>query len=198
MENITKSTRFLFCDVETGGIGPDYSLLTAYFLLTDDKFNAVDDLYLYVKPNDGIYRVCGEAMNVNRIDLKVHDTKAITYREAGTKLYNWIQKHSSDGKDRLVVVGHNVAGDRNKICECLVTRPNWDKFASYRLRDTQTVACFLIDCGLIPNTVSGSLESLSTHFGIKNDENAFHDAKYDTEKTAQLYQKLIGSVLASD
>lgn len=77
---------YLFFDCETGGIGPDYSLLTCYLLVTDNQFNVIDDLYLYLKPDDGIFKVCAEALNVNRIDLKVHGTKAITYKEGGTKL----------------------------------------------------------------------------------------------------------------
>ena len=65
-----------------GGLERDkYSLLTVYLMATDDQFNVIGDLYLYLKPDDCIYKVCGEAMNVNRIDLKVHDTKAITYKE---------------------------------------------------------------------------------------------------------------------
>lgn len=185
---------FIFLDVETGGIGPDYSLLTAYFLATDENFNKIDDLYLWLKPDDGIYRVCGEAMNVNRIDLKVHETKAITYKEGGTALYKWLDKLTGGGKIKSNVVGHNVAGDRNKICQCLINRGSWEKFTSYRLRDTQASAGFLIDCGILKD-ISGSLESLAKYFGIESNENDFHDAKYDTEKTMAVYQNLIKLML---
>ena len=184
---------FLFLDCETGGIGPEYSLLQTYLLITDDQFNPMDDLMLLTKPDDGIYKVCGEAMNVNRIDLKVHDTQALYYKEAGTKLYKWLQLHTNDGKDKLIVVGHNVKGDIDSIIRSLISRGTWDKFTSYRLRDTQTVACFLIDCGIIKN-ISGSLESLCKYFRINQsvgDDWNPHDAKFDTEMTLKVYQKLI-------
>src|ERR1039458_10787360 len=109
------TTKFVALDVETGGIGIEYSLLSAYFLALDDKFNKIDDLYLFLKPDDGIYKVCGEAMNVNRIDLKIHDTKAIIYREAGTILYNWLKKLTDDGKIKAIIVGHSISGDRDCI-----------------------------------------------------------------------------------
>jgi hypothetical protein len=32
-----------------------YSLLSVYLMATDDKFNVIGDLYLYLKPDDGIY-----------------------------------------------------------------------------------------------------------------------------------------------
>lgn len=76
---------YIVLDNEMGGTTFDYSLLTSYLVVLDKDLNPIDDLYLYVKPDDGIYRVCGQAMNVNRIDLKVHDTRAVPYKEAGRK-----------------------------------------------------------------------------------------------------------------
>lgn len=189
MENIINPKCYLFCDVETGGIGAEYSLLTAYFLATDDKFNKIDDLSLFLKPDDGIYRVCGEAMNVNRIDLKVHDRIASPYKEAGTKLYKWLQALTDDGKIKATIVGHNVGGDRDRICQYLISRGSWEKFTSYRLRDTQSAAGFLIDCGIIKD-ISGSLESLAKYFGVKVDQNDLHNAKVDTETTLKVYVAL--------
>lgn len=181
----------LFLDVETGGIGPEYSLLTSYFLVTDASLNKVDDLYLYTRPDDGIYRVCGDAMNVNRIDLKVHDTKALPYKEGGTKLYNFIKQYSKDGSDKLTVVGHGVHFDRDCVVHNLISRKSWDNHCSYRMRDTSIIAGFLIDCGIIPADVSAGLASLVKYFGSTLDENQQHDAKYDTEQTLFVYKSLI-------
>ena len=182
---------FIALDVETGGIGTDYSLLSAYFLALDEKFNKIGDLYLYLKPDDGIYRVCGEALNVNRIDLKFHDTKAMIYRDAGTLLYKWLSKITDDGKTRAYLLGHNVKGDRDKIVQFLLCRGSWEKFISHRLRDTQASAGFLVDSGILPD-LSCSLGSLVKYFGIPFDENEMHDAKVDTEKTVEVYKALTG------
>lgn len=190
MENTTKQDQYLVLDVETGGIGDQYSLLTAYFLVADKQFNVVDDLYLFVKPDDGIYRVSGEALNVNRIDLKVHETKAITYKEAGTKLYDFLKIHSKHGSDRLNIVGHNVAFDRDQITRNLMSRITWDNFCSYRMRDTSVISGYLIDCGILPETSAG-LKALVKYFDISFDENQQHDAKYDVTQTLAVYKALV-------
>ena len=179
-----------------GGLEKEkYSLLTAYFLFTDDDFNPVDDLYLYLKPDDDIYKVCGSAMNVNRIDLKVHDTKAITYKEGGTKLYNWLKSVSNDGKFKLTPVGHGVYGDVEWVIHHLISRGSLEVFTSYRKLDTQAVCQFLKTCGRFPEDVSGSLKSIGDYFGIPNDENDLHDAKVDTLLTLEVFKALRSEVM---
>ena len=183
---------YLFLDNEMGGLERDkYSLLTVYLLMTDDQFKEIGNLYLYLKPDDGIYKVCGDAMNVNRIDLKVHDRIAITYKEGGTKLYNWLKQLTNEGKNKATVVGHGIYGDVDWICHYLMNKATWEIFTSYRKLDTSAVCQFLRACGLFPDTVSGSLISLAQHFGIPADENACHDAKYDTELTYKVFVALV-------
>jgi len=185
------STMYIFLDNEMGGLERDkYSLLTVYLMATDDQFNVIGDLYLYLKPDDCIYKVCGEAMNVNRIDLKVHDTKAITYKEGGTKLYKWLHSLTEGGKTKATVVGHGVYGDVEWIAYHLMSRATWETFTSYRKLDTSAVCQFLKSCGMFPENVSGSLTSLAKYFNITVDENLAHDAKYDTELLFQVFQSL--------
>lgn len=181
---------YLILDCETGGVDNSYSLLTAYFHLTNDKFEKIDDLSLFLKPDDKIYRICGQALNVNKINLVEHDKIAITYKEGGTLLYNFLNTYSKDGADKLTIVGHNVGYDRECVIRNLINRGTWDKFCSYRLRDTQTIACFLIDCGIIED-ISGSLESLIKYFDIPCDENQLHNAKIDTLMTMAVYKELV-------
>lgn len=180
---------YLFLDNEMGGIGTQYSLLTVYLAHFTDDLVLVDDLYLYLKPDDGIYKVCGEAMNVNRIDLKVHDTRAITYKEGGTKLYNFLKNNSSSA-NRLVPVGHGIYGDIELIVHNLISRGSWEQWVSYRKLDTQAVCQFLKACGMFPETISGSLESIAKYFGIVVDENDLHDAKVDTLLSVEIFKKL--------
>jgi hypothetical protein len=66
--------KFLALDCETGGIGLDKSLLTTYlavysFHRKEMEFVIEDELYLYTKPNDGIYSYTAEALSINKIDL---------------------------------------------------------------------------------------------------------------------------------
>jgi len=183
---------YVFIDCEMGGLETEkYSLLSVYLLATDDQFNVIGNMNLLLRPDDGIYKVCGEAMNVNRIDLKVHDTMAIPYKEGGTKLYKWLSALTDGGKNKFTVVGHGVYGDVLWICKHLMSRDTWENFTSYRKLDTQAVCQFLKACGLFPETVSGSLISLAQHFGVPVDENDCHSAKYDTELTYKVFMALV-------
>jgi len=181
---------YIVFDTETGGIGTDYSLLSAYFLAVDDNFKEISSLDLPVKPDDDVYRVCGRAMEVNKINLAEHDKIALPYKEAGTRLYNWLRGLTNDGADKSFIVGHNVGGDRDMICRHLLSRGSWEKFTSYRLRDTQASAVFLIDCGILPTDLSGSLSSLAEFFGVNVDQNQLHNARVDAETTLKVYMAL--------
>lgn len=184
---------YLILDTETGGIGLDKSLLTAYFLVCDDKFNKLDDLYLFVKPDDGIYRVNGEAMEINGINLVQHDKKAIAYKKAGTVLYQFLERNFGYRKERMVPVGHGMSGDLDHVFDKLISRSTWETFVSYRRLDTSVALQFLKSCGLFPETVSGSLESLVEYFDLKKD-GELHDAKVDAELTKEVLIKLIEKV----
>jgi oligoribonuclease (3'-5' exoribonuclease) len=194
---------YIFLDNEMGGLEREkYSLLTLYLMATDDAFNVIGDLYLYLKPDDGIYRVCAEAMNVNKIDLVVHDIKAITYKEAGTKLYKWLQSitgigvpqsggtRTENASNKATIVGHGVYGDVEWICYHLMNKATWEIFTSYRKLDTSAVCQFLKACDLFPESVSGSLTSIAKYFDVPVDENECHSAEYDTKLTFQVFLKL--------
>lgn len=184
---------YIVLDTETGGIGIDKSLLTAYFMVCDDQFQKVDDLYLFVKPDDGIYRVTGEAMGINKINLAEHDKVAITYKKAGTVLYQFLEKSFGYRKERMVPVGHGMNGDLDHIFDKLMSRTTWETFVSYRRLDTSVALQFLKSCGVFPETVSGSLESLVEHFYITRN-GSLHDAKVDAELTKEVLVKLIEKV----
>ncbi len=182
---------YLALDNEMGGIGLEYSLLTVYLAALDKDFKKISSLYLYLKPNDEIYRVCGRAMGINKINLVEHDKIAITYKEGGTKLYNWLKEMSNDGKNLLTPIGHGIYGDVELIIHNLISRGSWEKFTSYRKLDTQAVVQFLKAAGVFTEDISGSLDSLATHFKLHNDINKLHDAEYDTDLTIGVLKELI-------
>lgn len=203
---------YIALDNEMGGVTLDYSLLTSYLVILDDNLNPVDELSLYLKPDDGIYRVCGRAMEVNKINLAEHDKIAIPYKEGGTRLYKFLDKHRNTvpvisnlvKTNRLTPIGHGIYGDIAFLTHCLMREETWEMFVSYRKLDTQAVCQFLKLCGKFPDDVSGSLESLGKHFGIIT-EGAnglvsyvglydcivnLHDAKVDTMLTVEVLKKL--------
>lgn len=180
---------FIFLDGEMGGIGIEFSLLTISFLITDKNFNTLDELNLKLKPDVGGYIVTGEALGINHINLVEHDKDAIPYKKGGTILYNFLKKNSNNGSIKLISVGHGYSVDLDQIWDKLIGRPTWETFVSYRRLDTSVALQFLKMCGMFPDTVSGSLESLCKHFNINN--GTLHDAKTDALNTRDVLKELI-------
>lgn len=181
--------RYLALDIETGGIGIDKSLLTAYFAVMDENMLILDELYLYTKPNDGVYSITAEALRINGINLIDHETIAVTYKEAGQNLYSFLSKHSASGQYKLIPLGHNVAFDIKFLCDKLISENSWKQHCSYRVRDCGVLASALMDSGKIPN-ISGSLGSFLEYFKIKPEGN-LHDAKTDALCSAKVYAKML-------
>lgn len=181
----------LFFDVETGGIGEQYSLLTAHFVVTDSEYNILNELSLAMKPDDGIYHVCGEAMSVNKIDLAKHDTMASSYKTAGSLLYEFLHENSNGGKIKLIPCGQGIAGDIRQVVSKLMSRNTWENFCSYRVFDTSVFAQGLKLAGIFPEHVSGGLSSLADYFHIKYEGAELHTAKADTLITIQVMKSLL-------
>lgn len=180
---------YIALDCETGGLNGE-SLLEVYYLVLDATFKGVGSLHLKLKPNDGIYQTTAQALSVNKIDLVEHDKSAITCSEGGEKLVQFLKLHSSDGKNKLIPLGHNVTFDLICTYNHLVKKPTQQKYMSYRTRDTGVVAGFLKDAGLLPSEkITGSLKSLADHFGLGHSE--AHTAKGDVLTTVAVYISLI-------
>jgi len=197
MDNILKKPTYIALDGEFGGIDLKYSLLQVYFAILDQDFNLLGELKLNLKPDDGDYIVCGEAMGVNKIDLVEHDKTAITYSKGRSELGNFLRTITEAGKYKLRAIGHNVGGDIRFVWDKIYARQKWETYVSYRQLDTATICQFLKDCGKIPpdvdgpGGVSGSLISLVRYFGIPYDEISLHDAKVDTLLTVEVYKKML-------
>lgn len=181
---------YITMDLETGGIGTDCSLLTAYFGVLDKDMNLLDSLDLKVKPNEGKpYVVHAQGMSVNKIDLIEHDKTALSESEAGGQTFAFLKKHSDNGKVKLIPVGHNVQFDILFIYEHLLTKKHFDQFVSYRKLDTGTIAQFLKYCGLIPADKSGSLEYLAELYKVKFLDRA-HTAESDAMMCVEILKEM--------
>jgi len=180
--------KYIAIDNETGGLG-DVSLLTSYFAVLDSDLRIMDDLYLYLKPADGVYRIEPQALEINGIKLSAHDAMAETSSTAGQKLFKFLKHYSNDGADKLIPLGHNVTFDVLGIHDNLLNRNTFEKFTSYRKLDTAIIAQFLKLAGKLPDEVSGSLGSLASHFEIPNDQ--AHDAKADVLVTIEVLKSML-------
>lgn len=183
--------RYIAFDCETGGLNPDSSLLTVYFVVLDSDLTTIlGELDLKVKPNaGGSYKVSGEALGINKINLIEHDKIAITEGEAAQKLYAFLQLHNPMGSHKLIPVGHNVVFDELFIKEHLISSANWGKFVSYRHLDTGGISELLRATGHMPRDVKGSLGSIAEFLNIKFDD--AHTAKGDTLATVKVLRKII-------
>lgn len=182
--------RYIALDIETGGIGSDKSLLTAYFAVMDQNMIVLDELYLYTKPDDGVYAVTAEALRINGINLVDHETSAVTYKAAGQQLYSFLSKHSAGGQYKMIPIGHGVSFDIKFLCDKLISENSWKHHCSYRIRDSGVLGNALIDAGLIPQSVSGSLGSYLDYFKVKID-GTLHDARTDALASARVYAKML-------
>jgi hypothetical protein len=192
--------KYLHLDCEMGGRDLKYSLLTSFFLVTDENFNILDSLELATKPDDNDYIVTAQGMSVNKIDLVEHDKNAISYKQAKTKLYNFLDKNSNLGQERLTPVGHGVRGDIEHITDKLISIGSWEKCCTYHYIDTSVVLQYLRACGKLPMHIDGSVSGLANYFDLlkvdyfdvlKIDNKKWHSAEFDTLMTMMVYQKMV-------
>lgn len=186
-------TYYIVFDTETGGIGLDKSLLTAYFALLElnnGTFVVKDDLDLRIKPDDDVYRVTAESLEINQIDLKQHNRSAIYRKRAGTMLYDKLRIWNTIVKDKLIPVGHNIGFDIQRVTHDLVSQGSWEQFVSYRVLDTCTIAQFLRISGRLPADLSCSLVNLGEYFNVQVN-GLPHEAKYDALVTAKVLENLL-------
>ena len=183
--------KYLALDVETGGLEQGVSLLEVYLLVLDENMSPGAELELRVKPDDGKYVVTAQALAVNGIDLIQHDKVAETFKQAGTRLYQFIQKQSGSGKEKLIPLGHGVAFDLPWLRGpgALIAKGSWEQCVSYIYADTGVSTRLLQDAGLIPRGVKHNLTDLAAHFGL--DHKDAHTARGDALMTAEVYRRLI-------
>lgn len=182
--------KFIAFDNETGGAQAQTSLLTVYFAILDDKLNKIDELDLYLKPNNGDpYIVEAEGLEVNKIDLIKHDKTAISYSEGGQLLVKMLRKHVS-GKEKLTPLGHNVPFDIDGVCYNLLGRKTWNQYVSYKIQDTQVIATYEQRKGKLPADMSVRLQTLIEYFDVSI-RGELHTSRYDTLATIEVYKGLL-------
>ena len=186
---LPRVNKYIAMDVETGGLTPETSILTAFFAVLDQDFNVTDEIDFNLKPEDGIYRVTAGGLMVNKINLVEHDKTAILVKDAKTPLYEFLKKNNHG--EKLIPIGHNVAFDISRIKrDGLISEGSWETFVSYRCVDTGVVCQFLRAAGLFPEDVSGSLGSLVGYFRIPS-IGELHNAKTDTLQTVAVLKELL-------
>lgn len=180
---------YLIIDTETGGIDPkNSSLLTLFIAAVDEQsLEVVATCDLAIKHD--VYKVTGEALRINNINIADHDLTASPLEEVIEELRAFLRVVSTHAKgEQLIPVGQNIAFDIGFIKEGLPGL-DWSKYVSYRVLDTQVIARFLQRVGKLPSDMSLSLRRLAEHYGVE--DTSAHTAKGDVLVTLEVLRGMI-------
>lgn len=177
---------YIAFDTETTGVAYDSQVLSAYFIILDKDLNKIDDFNVNLKYPT--YHVSAIALECNKIDLILHDKTAVTIQEASVSFNEFLTKNKSF--EKLIPLGHNISFDIKMITRQLISEEKYNVFFNTLTVDTLTKARFLKKNKKLECT-SLSLGNLCRYLNIQVNDDAFHDAKYDTLMTIELYKVLI-------
>lgn len=172
-------------DVETGGFNPRTDALLEIAAVTlgmDDN----GDLFpretssFHVKPFERA-NIEAAALKVNGIDPWHPLRPALDERDALGRIFKTVREAMQDyGCTRAILVGHNASFDHSFLYAAAeragIKRNPFHPFSTF---DTVTLAG--VACG---QTV---LRRAAESFGLPWDDEAAHSARYDTERTAELF-----------
>lgn len=180
---------YLFIDCETGGLPESTSLLEVGFISTDKKFNIIFENVWKIKPNDNNYIVTAQGLSVNGINLIEHDKIAISYKDAGTRLYNNLSVLTEKGKNKLIPVGKNIAFDCQRIFQYLISKETWEQFCSYQPLELNVAWRLLELQGKVPILPKSSLSDLCNHFNIPVE--SLHSSLGDCRLYVELLKRML-------
>jgi DNA polymerase III alpha subunit (gram-positive type) len=184
-----KKPKYLAMDCETGGLDATKNpVLTAFFGVIGEDYGLIDELYLFIRPDEQFSEISKEAMAVNKIDIQKHieDPRTVSRQDAGKLLLDFLKKNK-----KLKPLGHNVDFDIGMVTAQLISPADWNKNVHYGKIDTKMIADFLKEVGWLPPEI-GRLESLVKHFAIP--QLGAHEARNDTLMAVEAYRNLVEMV----
>lgn len=184
---------YVFFDTETGGLTPDYSLLTVSAIVADPNLNivTVHDLHpgLYLRLKHDNYVTHERALKVNKINVADHDRIGFTVADASEALQVFLREAKLLlGVKRFIAAGHNVAFDIRFLQAYLLPEKKWEDFFLPPPLDTCATARFFNTANRL--TVGCGLEKLRTFFGINT--GTAHNAESDNLASLELARRFVG------
>jgi DNA polymerase III alpha subunit (gram-positive type) len=193
MATIDNPKYFLF-DTETGGIRKEMSLLTLYGHILDDNLNILDTIDLKIKPDDGVYHVNAQGLEINKINIVEHDRIAKPLSEVKTRFKNYICGWSLNQK--LTPIGHNVRFDVKFVKTHLLE--DWDRYFDRRHIDTASIGKFLALSGIVPKLKTYSLSEMAKALMIDVNEDSRHEARFDADLTLNVLRNMTQLIKGSN
>ncbi|MDN3526314.1 ribonuclease T [Halomonas sabkhae] len=178
-------------DLETGGFnaqGDAILEIAAVTLTMDPEGNLMPDAtYAYhVTPFEGA-NVEQSALDFTgiRLDDPLRKQVAVSETEALGEVFRPIRKSiKAHGCTRAILVGHNAAFDHGflnaAVERCAIKRSPFHPFSSF---DTASLAGLVYGQTVLARACRAA--------GIEFDNSAAHSARYDTERTAELFCAMV-------
>lgn len=176
-------------DVETAGLNSETDALLEIAAITvkmDEKGYLIQDqqFHSHIQPFDGA-NINPEALKINGINIDDPERNAQSEEVAIIEMFKMVRKAvKENGCQRAVIVAHNAAFDQGFL-QAAVKRINAkrDPFHPFAMFDTATLAGFMYG-----HTVLVKACQLAD---IPFDGKQAHSALYDTERTAELFCKMV-------
>ncbi|MBN8411385.1 MULTISPECIES: ribonuclease T [Halomonas] len=178
-------------DIETGGFNPESDALleiAAVTLTMDPEGNLLPDATFayHIEPFAGA-NVEQSALDFTgiRLDDPLRQQVAISEAEALGEIFRPVRKAiKAHGCTRAILVGHNAAFDHGFLNaatnRCDIKRNPFHPFSSF---DTASLAGLVYGQTVLARACRAA--------GIDFDNNAAHSARYDTERTAELFCAMV-------
>lgn len=181
---------YLCIDTETGGLTPDYSLLTLAAVVADADFNPIrggtsaDTLSMAIRHPK--YVVSPEALTVNKIDLIHHSATGLKIEQAQQRFEDFVRQAKELCGTKLIPLGHNLQFDLGFVWAQLLPKEQWSQYCDYHFLDTMVSARFFKASGVIQGGCR--LDDLREFFHI--DTGPAHTALADTKATLAVARAL--------
>lgn len=178
-------------DLETGGFNPrtDALLEIAAVTLTMDELGYLlpdTTLSFHIKPfeNANIEQSALDFTGI-RLDSPLRQEKALPEREALEEIFRPVRRSiKSHQCNRAILVGHNAAFDHAFLNAAIertgIKRTPFHPFSSF---DTATLSGLIYGQTVLARTCRAA--------GIPFDNQEAHSARYDTERTAELFCAIV-------
>lgn len=178
-------------DVETGGFNPERDAIleiAAVTLTMDAEGNLLPDTThaYHIKPFEGA-NVEQAALDFTgiRLDDPLRQQVAVSEADALDEIFRPIRKSiKAHGCTRAILVGHNAAFDHGfintAIHRCGIKRNPFHPFSSF---DTASLAGLIYGQTVLARACQAA--------GIEFDNSSAHSARYDTERTAELFCAMV-------
>ncbi|SHF15903.1 RNAse T [Modicisalibacter ilicicola DSM 19980] len=178
-------------DMETGGFDPERDAIleiAAVTLSMDGQGNLMPDatLAFHVEPFEGA-NIDQAALDFTGIDLDNPLRKRVSLAESAalSEIFRPVRKAiKSNNCTRAILVGHNSAFDHAflnaAIGRCGIKRNPFHPFSSF---DTATLSGLVYGQTVLARACRAA--------GIEFDNSEAHSARYDTERTAELFCSMV-------